>query len=126
MGFILGFIVSRCLTYLLNLGRSVLILKQLQYIVAGVFTYIEECMLEATIYKEIAMDESSLSEKEKKSRRVLNSNTVKTIKDNSLKGFLSLWPNSYDNLLEYRSWDQMKSYVEREAKKIRSSNDKEE
>jgi hypothetical protein len=123
IGFIIGFIVSRCLTYLLNLGRGVLILKQLQYIVAGVFTYIEECMLEATIYKEIAMDESNLSEKEKKARRVLNNNTIKTIKDNSLKGFLNLWPSSYDNMLEYRDWNQMKSYVERETNKIRSNND---
>ena len=116
IGFTLGFIISRSLTYLLSLGRGVIIIKQLQYIVAGVFTYIEECMIEASIYKELAMDETNLSEREKQSRRVLNNNTINIIKDNSMKGFLNLWPDSYQNLLEYRNWDEMKTYLEKEVK----------
>ena len=63
IGFVLGYIVAVCLTYLLGLGRSVIMLKQIQYIAATVFSYIDECLLEAPIYKEIAMDESSLSER---------------------------------------------------------------
>ena len=79
-------------------------------------------MLEATIYKEIAMDDSDMSDKEKKSRRVLNNNTIKTIKDNSMKGFLNRWPSNFDNMLEYRNWDQMKAYIDKETNKTRSEN----
>ena len=121
-GFILGYITACALIYIMNLGRTILILKQTQYIVAAIFTYMEECMLEATIYKEIAMDDTGMSDKEKKSRRVLNNNTIKTIKDNSMKGFLNRWPSSFDNMLEYKSWDQMKAYIEKETNKTRSEN----
>lgn len=124
IGFVLGYIAASCLIYLLNLGRSVLILKQTQYIAASIFSYLEECMIETTIYKEMALDESNLSDRQKEARRVLNRNTIRTIKDNSMKAFLNLWPDNYYNLLDYKNWDEMKSYIEKEAKKIRSKNDK--
>tara|TARA_R100001509_G_scaffold55822_1_gene30813 strand:- start:2035 stop:2418 length:384 start_codon:yes stop_codon:yes gene_type:complete len=115
IGFVLGYIVAVCLTYLLGLGRSVIMLKQIQYIAATVFSYIDECLLEATIYKEIAMDESSLSEREKDSRRILNRNTINTIQQSSVKSFINLWPDNYSNLLEFRNWEQMKTYLENQA-----------
>jgi len=123
MGFIFGYITASSLIYILNLGRTILILKDTQYIVGAIFTYVEECMIEATIYKEIAMDEVDISDKEKKARRVLNKNTIKTIKDNSMKGFLNVWPNRFDNLLEYRNWDEMTAYVEKYSKLMRGEND---
>tara|TARA_R100001510_G_C7631584_1_gene190327 strand:+ start:317 stop:712 length:396 start_codon:yes stop_codon:yes gene_type:complete len=116
-GFVLGYLFAVFIIYILNLGRTILILKQLQYIVAAIFTYMEECMLEATLYKEMAMDESDISEKAKKARRVLNQNTIKTIQDNSMKGFLVRWPSAFDNMLDYRTWEQMKSYIEKETLK---------
>lgn len=116
-GFVLGYLFAVFVIYILNLGRTILILKQLQYIVAAIFTYMEECMLEATVYKEMAMDESDISEKAKKARRVLNQNTIKTIQDNSMKGFLVRWPSAFDNMLDYRTWEQMKSYIEKETLK---------
>ena len=116
-GFVLGYLFAVFIIYILNLGRTILILKQLQYIVAAIFTYMEECMLEATLYKEMAMDESDMSEKAKKARRVLNQNTIKTIQDNSMKGFLVRWPSAFDNMLDYRTWEQMKSYIEKETLK---------
>ena len=63
------------------------------------------------------MDESDISEKAKKARRVLNQNTIKTIQDNSMKGFLVRWPSAFDNMLDYRTWEQMKSYIEKETLK---------
>ena len=87
----------------------------IQYIAATVFSYVEECLLEATIYKEIAMDESSLSEREKDSRRILNRNTINTIQQSSVKSFINLWPDNYSNLLEFRNWEQMKTYLENQA-----------
>ena len=45
--FILGYITACALIYIMNLGKgTILILKQTQYIVAAIFTYMEECMLE--------------------------------------------------------------------------------
>ena len=80
-GFVLGYLFAVFVIYILNLGRTILILKQLQYIVAAIFTYMEECMLEATVYKEMAMDESDISEKAKKARKMASKKAAKSMKN---------------------------------------------
>ena len=39
-----------------------------------------------------------------------------------MKGFLNRWPSNFDNMLEYKNWDQMKAYIEKETNKTRSEN----
>jgi len=117
--FLMGYCTALLVMYVLSIGRAVTLLKSTMQSSAFMFAHVEQVYNEAAEYRSKAIDQSGLSMREKLNRKTLDRNIVREMKKAAIKGYLEHWPGSFANILEYKDWDSMTSYVEGQVKIIR-------
>lgn len=113
--FLIGYCSALLVMYVMSIGRAVIILKEVMRSSAFLFAHIHQCYEEAQAYKTQAIDNTGLSAREKINRKTMNRNIMREMKKAAIKGYLGQWPESFSNILEFKDWDSMIKYVERQA-----------
>tara|TARA_B100000963_G_C22633925_1_gene676518 strand:- start:4206 stop:4646 length:441 start_codon:yes stop_codon:yes gene_type:complete len=117
--FLIGYCTALLVMYVMSLGEAVHILRTVMRNSAFILAHVDQVYKEAQLYRSKAIDESSLSMREKINRKTLDRNIMREMKKAAIKGYLDQWPESFQNLLEFKDWESMIKYVEGQSRKIR-------
>ena len=117
--FLIGYCTALLVMYVMSLGEAVHVLRTVMRNSAFILAHVDQVYKEAQLYRSKAIDESSLSMREKINRKTLDRNIMREMKKAAIKGYLDQWPESFQNLLEFKDWESMIKYVEGQSIKIR-------
>ena len=109
--FVLGMIVSSLFSYVASIGWSVILLKQTQKSCAALFTVSEQGLQEILHLKYIVLEESGRSQQNITAQKYIDQMTIASVKTAIMKNYVSTFPESYKNVMEYSSWEELEEYV---------------
>jgi len=121
--FLIGYCSALLVMYTLSIGRDVFLLQDVMKWSAFLLAQVEQTYREAQEYRSKAIDKTGLSPRQKINRKTIDRNIVSEMKKEAIKSYLKQWPDSFSHLLEFKDWDSMLKYVDRQAKIIRRRND---
>ena len=116
-----GVILTWFFNYIMSLGHSIMILKQVQRSCAALFVVSEQGLQEILVLKYLAMEEAKRSEQNITAQKYIDQMNIDSIKKSIMRNYITVFPSSYSNVLEYSTWEEMENYVNKtiqEGKKI--------
>jgi len=112
-----------CLNYLHILGSSVVIYKNVQRGIAALFVISEQGMQEVLELKYLTMEEAKRSEQNITAQRHIDQVNIGSIKRTIMKNYVQAFPNSYAHLLEFKTWKELESYVNKLTQENKANED---
>ena len=109
--FSIGALVMYTLNYIMSLGHSVMVLKQVQQSCAALLTVSEEGLQEVLQLKYMAMKEANRSEQNITAQKYIDQHNIKTMKRSIMRNYVNSFPSTYINTIEYTSWEELEEYV---------------
>ena len=114
--FFIGMVTTLFFNYVAAIGHSITVLKQTQRSCAALFVASEQGLLEVLYLKYLAMEEADRSEQNIIAQKYIDQINIDSIKKSIMKNYVTTFPSSYQNILEYSTWEDMESYVDRTMK----------
>ena len=106
-----GMILMWCLSYILAVGHSIVVLKQAQQSCAALFTVSEQGLHEVLELKYLAMQEAKRSEQNIISQKYIDQLNIESIKKSIMRNYITTFPKSYHHIMEYTSWEELEDYI---------------
>jgi len=111
--FVFGMMTAYMFSSVMALGHSVLLLKETQKNCAVLFLVSEQGLQETLTLKYLAMKEANRSEQNIVAQRHIDQTNIDSIRKTIMRNFQRVYPDKYTNVLEYTTWEEMQSYVNR-------------
>jgi hypothetical protein len=108
---ITGMIITLLFNYVLGIGASVLILKQVQKSCAILFVTSAQGLQEILELKYMAMREANRSDQNVMAQRYIDQMNIDSIKATIMKNYTNVFPSSYENIMEFSNWKELEKYV---------------
>ena len=108
---ITGMIITLLFNYVLGIGASVLILKQVQKSCAILFVTSAQGLQEILELKYMAMREANRSDQNVMAQRYIDQMNIDSIKATIMKNYTNVFPSSYENIMEFSNWEELEKYV---------------
>ena len=102
---------------IMAVGHSVVTLQEVQKSVAALFLVCEQGIQETLQLKYLAMEEANRSEQNITAQKYIDQMSLDSVRKTVMRNFLRTFPSRYENLLEYKTWEEMESYVNNLVKK---------
>tara|TARA_R100000773_G_C4141150_1_gene67453 strand:+ start:124 stop:558 length:435 start_codon:yes stop_codon:yes gene_type:complete len=106
-----GMVIMWCLSTLLSLGHSVVIINQTQRSVAAMFIQSEQGLQEILQLKYIAMEEAKRTKQNITAQQYIDQLNIDSIKNSVMRNYISVFPESYSHLIKFRTWSELENYV---------------
>ena len=114
--FFIGVVTTLFFNYVTAIGHSITVLKQTQRSCAALFVVREQGLLQVLHLKYLAMEEADRSKQNIIAQKYIDQINIDSIKKSIMKNYVATFPSSYQNILEYSTWEDMESYVDRTMK----------
>jgi len=111
--FVFGMMTAYMFSSVMALGHSVLLLKETQKNCAVLFLVSEQGLQETLTLKYLAMKEANRSEQNIVAQRHIDQTNIDSIRKTIMRNIQRVYPDKYTNVLEYTTWEEMQSYVNR-------------
>tara|TARA_R100000700_G_scaffold39532_2_gene52581 strand:+ start:280 stop:663 length:384 start_codon:yes stop_codon:yes gene_type:complete len=111
IGFTCGVVLFYFLSYVMALGHSISVLKQTQRSCAALFVVSEQGLHEVLHLKYLAMEESGRSEQNITAQKYIDQMSIDSIRKTIMRNYVRVFPESYKNVMEYSTWEEMEAYV---------------
>jgi hypothetical protein len=98
-------------SYIMGLGHTISLLKQTQRSCAALFVLSEQGLQEILHIKYLTMDDTGRSQQNIISQKYIDQMSIDSVRRSIMRNFVTEFPNSYQNVLEYSTWEEMESYV---------------
>jgi hypothetical protein len=115
--FLLGMVFMYIFSSIMAVGHSVVTLQEVQKSVAALFLVCEQGIQETLQLKYLAMEEANRSEQNITAQKYIDQMSLDSVRKTVMRNFLRTFPSRYENLLEYKTWEEMESYVNNLVKK---------
>ena len=122
--FVIGMIVSSLFSYIMGIGTSVLVLRELQRNCAALFLTSSQNLQEILELKYLVMKEADRSDQNILVQRHIDHLNIESVKETMMKNYVNSFPKKYENVMEFSTWDEMEKYVNNTVKKAGRNNDK--
>ena len=122
--FVLGFMVSRILSYLMALGHTVNLMKEIQRHCAALFLISEQGLQETLQLKYLAMQEAKRSEQNIIAQKYIDQMNIDSIHKSIMRNYNSVFPEKYKHVMEYTTWEEMENYVNNVTKEEKKGTSK--
>ena len=109
--FTLGLFFSYFLSYVSALGHSVMAVKETQKSCAALFLICEQGIQETLQLKYMVMEEAKKSEQNITAQKYIDQMSLDSVRKTVIRNFVRTFPERYQNLLEYKNWEEMENYV---------------
>ena len=113
--FFIGMFFMYCLSALMALGHSVNILRRAQISVAAMFLVSEQGINEVLQLKYLIMKEAKRSEQNITAQIHIDQVSLQSVRKSIMRNYLTTFPESYSNIMEYRTWEEMEKFANRIA-----------
>ena len=111
ISFIAGVLMTYFFSYLMALGHSINVIKQTQRSCAALFVVSEQGLLEILHIKYLAMEESGRSQQNITAQKYIDQMNIDSIRKSIMRNYVAVFPESYKNVMEYSTWEEMEAYV---------------
>tara|TARA_B100001123_G_C14769497_1_gene812087 strand:+ start:283 stop:663 length:381 start_codon:yes stop_codon:yes gene_type:complete len=112
--FIIGAMASHFLSYILSLGYSISVLKNLQKSCAALFLLSEQGLQEVLYIKYMTMEDIGRSDQNITAQKYIDQMNIDSVKKSIMRNYNSSFPSSYENIKEYSTWEEMEEYVNKQ------------
>ena len=85
----------------------------LEYIVCFIFGMIISWVLNL---KYLVLEESNRSEQNITAQKYIDQLNIDTVKKTIMKNYVLAFPSSYEHILEYKTWEEMESFINKTLK----------
>ena len=116
IGFIAGVLMTYFMSYLMALGHSIAVIKQLQRSCAALFVVSEQGLLEILHIKYLTMEETGRSQQNITAQKYIDQMNIDSIRKSIMRNYVGTFPDSYKNVMEYSTWEEMEEYVNKALK----------
>lgn len=114
--FLAGAVVTHIFSYLMTLGRSVLVLDQLQKNVAALFLISEHGLDQVLHLKYLAMQEAQRTDQNIVAQKYIDQMNIDSVKKTIMRNYCNTFPENYKHIMKYATWEEMSQYVEKTDK----------
>jgi hypothetical protein len=114
--FIFGMIISWVFNYIMGLGYSVLLLRQAQKSCAALLLASDQGLQQVLHLKYLALEESDRSQQNITAQKYIDQLNIDSVKKTIMKNYVLAFPRSYENILEYKTWEEMENFVDKTLK----------
>mgnify|MGYP003660981637 CR=1 FL=1 len=111
IGFFVGVVVFWSFSYLMALGNTVRLLKETQVSCAALFVTSEQGLLEILNLKYLAMEEAKRSPQNIIAQKYIDQMNIDSIRKTIMKNYVRVFPEKYENIMEYSTWEEMETFV---------------
>jgi hypothetical protein len=109
--FVAGMFFMYISSWIISLGHSINILRQVQRSCAELFIQGEEGLHQIFHLKYIAMEEAKKSEQNIITQKYIDQLNLNSIKSSIMRNYIGVFPAKYAHILEYSSWEELEDYV---------------
>ena len=114
--FFCGWVCHSLLSYVMSLGYSVMLLRNLLRDVVFMMSKIVEVAYLVHEMKMIYLDNMNLSEREVNNNKKLHDIQMDNLKKNIVSSITRHFPKNFSNLVEFHDWDTMMKWIDKELK----------
>ena len=115
--FLSGVVFMYILSSVMAVGHSVLTLQEVQKSVAAMLLVCEQGIQETLQLKYLAMEEANRSEQNITSQKYIDQMSLDSVRKTVMRNVLRTFPSRYENLLQYKTWEEMENYINDLVKK---------